>query len=106
MINYSFDNRLKIFRDIINNKNFNDFFFQPNKTLKILEFKPNSDILDLCECMAKEKQNYTISHNQDYVNRTQERKTKDSFSGILAETCINILLSKISLIKDDIYKTI
>ncbi|MDD7599492.1 MAG: hypothetical protein SPJ69_07855 [Campylobacter sp.] len=105
MIKYSFENRLNIFRQIVDTKKFQDFFFQPKNTaLKILEFIPNSDILELCEYMAKEKKNYTISHNQDYGNRTQNDKIKDSFSGILAETCINILLSKISLIKDSYIK--
>lgn len=105
MINYTFENRLEIFRKIIDDKKFGDFFFQPEYIpFKILEFKPNIDILELCECMAKEKKNYTISHNQDYGDRTQNDKIKDSFSGILAETCINILLSKVSLIKDNYIK--
>ncbi|WP_279144571.1 hypothetical protein [Helicobacter pullorum] len=105
MINYSFKDRLKIFRKIVDSNNFGNFFCKPNDlNLEILEFIPNADILELCECMAKEKKNYTISHNQDYVSRTQNDKIKDSFSGIIAETCINILLSKISHIKDEYIK--
>lgn len=102
MINYNFKNRLNIFRNIIDAKKFSDFFFQPkNIPIQILEFKPNADILELCERMANEKKNYVISHSQDYINRTQSEKNKDSFSGIIAETCINILISKISNIKDE-----
>lgn len=105
MIDYSFENRLKIFREIVDSNKFRSFFLKPNNlNLEILEFIPNADILELCECMAKEKKDYTVSHNQDYASRTQDDKIKDSFSGIVAETCINILLSKISLIKDDYIK--
>lgn len=102
MIDYSFENRLKIFREIVDMKNFGHFFLKPNNVnINILEFIPDADILELCDHMAKEKKDYTISHNQDYESRTQMDKIKDSFSGMIAETCINILLSKISYIKDE-----
>lgn len=105
MIDYKFENRCNIFRNIIDNKNFSDFFLWPEKNgPKILEFIPNTDILELCERMAEEKKDYTISHNQDYVSRTQSEKIRDSFSGIIAETCVNILLSKVSFIKDEYIK--
>lgn len=55
MINYSFKDRLKIFRKIVDSNNFGNFFCKPNDlNLEILEFIPNADILELCECMAKE----------------------------------------------------